>query len=106
MGRAQRLVTTAIWHALVARDEHCVFPGCSRLPEACDAHHVVHWADGGATSLDNLALLCRRHHTTVHQTAWRLWINPVTRRPAWSPPPRADDAGRCTRIVSPPYRAA
>ena len=106
VGRAQRLVTTAIWHALVARDEHCVFPGCSRLPEACDAHHVVHWADGGATSLDNLALLCRRHHTTVHQTAWRLWINPVTRRPAWSPPPRADDAGRCTRIVSPPYRAA
>ncbi|WP_028637473.1 HNH endonuclease signature motif containing protein [Nocardioides sp. URHA0032] len=106
VGRTQRLVTTAIWHALVARDAHCVFPGCSRLPEACDAHHVVHWVDGGPTSLDNLALLCRRHHTTVHQTAWRLRIDPVTRRPAWSPPPRADDSGRYTFLVSPPYRAA
>jgi len=106
VGRSQRLVTTGIWHALVARDQHCVFPGCTRLPEACDAHHIVHWADGGATSLENLALVCRRHHTTVHQTAWRLAIDPVSRRPVWSPPPRADDAGRCTVIVSPPYRAA
>ena len=106
VGRAQRLVTTAIWHALVARDQHCVFPGCTRLPEACDAHHVVHWTDGGATSLDNLAMLCRRHHTTVHQTAWRLTIDPVTRRPTWSPPPRADDSDRLTWVVSPPYRAA
>jgi hypothetical protein len=106
VGRAQRLVTTAIWHALVARDQHCVFPGCTRLPEACDAHHVIHWADGGPTSLDNLALLCRRHHTTVHQTAWRLGIDPITRRPAWSPPPRADDSDRYTWLISPPYRAA
>lgn len=106
VGRAQRLVTTAIWNALVARDQHCVFPGCSRLPEACDAHHVIHWADGGPTSLDNLALLCRRHHTTVHRTAWRLWIDAITRRPVWSPPARADDGHRYTWIVSPPYRAA
>lgn len=88
VGRAQRLVTPAIWRALVVRDQHCAFPGCQRLPEACDAHHVVHWADGGPTSLDNLALLCRRHHTIVHQTAWRLEIDPVARRPVWHPPPR------------------
>lgn len=55
VGRTQRLVTTAIWLALIARDKHCTFPGCRRLPNACDAHHVVHWADGGPTSLDNLA---------------------------------------------------
>ncbi|WP_341351188.1 HNH endonuclease signature motif containing protein [Nocardioides convexus] len=41
------------------------------MPLACDAHHVVHWADGGATSLDNLVLLCRHHHTLTHRTPWK-----------------------------------
>jgi hypothetical protein len=34
---------------------------------SCAAHHVEHWIDGGRTSLDNLVLLCRRHHTWVHE---------------------------------------
>ena len=50
VGRTQRLVTPGIWTALVLRDQHCAFPGCTRLPIACDAHHIQHWADGGATS--------------------------------------------------------
>ena len=104
VGRTRRLVTAAIWIALVARDRHCAFPGCRRLPSACDAHHIVHWADGGATCLDNLVLLCRHHHTVVHRTAWRLEIDPDTRRPVWHPPPR-DHLGRITWIV-PPDRAA
>ena len=29
-------------------------------------HHLVHWADGGPSDLDNAALLCERHHTIVH----------------------------------------
>jgi hypothetical protein len=29
-------------------------------------HHVLHWADGGETCLENSALLCERHHTKVH----------------------------------------
>ncbi|UDY23502.1 HNH endonuclease signature motif containing protein [Nocardioides sp. Kera G14] len=96
VGRAQRLVTTAIWLALVLRDRHCAFPGCDRLPIACDAHHIVHWADGGATSLDNLVLLCRRHHTMTHQTSWTVSIDPETRQPVWQPPPRVDDRERYT----------
>ncbi|HXJ66316.1 MAG TPA: HNH endonuclease signature motif containing protein, partial [Actinomycetota bacterium] len=32
----------------------------------CEAHHVVHWADGGDTKLHNLVLLCRRHHRMLH----------------------------------------
>ena len=43
--------------ALAARDRLCRFPGCQN--RRCDAHHVQHWADGGATALDNLVLLCR-----------------------------------------------
>jgi hypothetical protein len=32
----------------------------------CDAHHLRRRADGGATTLDNLVLLCRRHHVLWH----------------------------------------
>ena len=51
VGRANRLVTMGIWLALIARDKHCAFPGCTRPPIACDAHHVEHWIDGGKTSV-------------------------------------------------------
>ena len=84
VGRTQRLVTPAIWTALVARDHHCAFPGCTRPPVMCHAHHIRHWADGGATSLDNLVLLCGHHHRTIHHTPWqvRLGRRPTTRVPA------------------------
>lgn len=66
VGRELRLVTRALRTALLVRDRMCSFPGCSVPATWCDAHHVVHWADGGPTSLDNLALLCPRHHAWVH----------------------------------------
>ncbi|WP_322937025.1 HNH endonuclease signature motif containing protein [Nocardioides bizhenqiangii] len=94
VARASRLVTIGIWNALVLRDRHCAFPGCTRLPIACDAHHIQHWADAGSTSLENLVLLCRRHHTLIHRTPWRVDIDPGTRRPVWIPPPPVDDSGR------------
>ena len=96
VGRTSRLVTPAIWTALVLRDQHCAFPGCSRLPIACDAHHITHWIDHGPTALDNLILLCRKHHTLTHQTPWQVQIDPATRRPNWIPPPPIDDNGRLT----------
>ena len=92
VGRTQRLVTAAIWKALVLRDEHCRFPGCRRQPLACDAHHLVHWVDGGATSLDNLVLLCRAHHTLLHATPWEVRLNPVDRRPEFRRPSRRHQA--------------
>ena len=64
-GRRTRTIPAAIRRALVARDRSCRFPGCTS--RRCDAHHIEHWADGGATSLDNLVLLCRRHHRAVHE---------------------------------------
>jgi hypothetical protein len=66
VGRQQRLVTAAIWKALVARDRHCRFTGCTRPPIMTHAHHIVHWADGGPTSLHNLVLLCGHHHRLIH----------------------------------------
>jgi len=65
VGRRTRTVPTPIRRALTARDSRCRFPGCTA--RRCDAHHITHWADGGPTSLDNLMLLCRRHHTLLHE---------------------------------------
>lgn len=66
VGRATRVVPKALRKALDARDSGCAYPQCDRPVEWCDAHHIQHWARGGRTDLDNLALLCRRHHTEVH----------------------------------------
>ncbi len=67
IGRATRVVPTGVRKALAARDGGCVIEGCTAPRRWCDAHHVRHWADGGPTSLDNLVLLCSRHHSLVHQ---------------------------------------
>ncbi len=65
VGRQTRTIPSAIRRALAARDRTCRFPGCTS--RRCDAHHIEHWADGGATRLDNLVLLCRHHHRAVHE---------------------------------------
>ena len=72
VGRLQRLVTAAIWKALVVRDQHCRFPNCTRPPLMCHAHHLEHWADGGSTSLPNMILLCGHHHRLIHAEPWQI----------------------------------
>ena len=67
VGRRVRTVPPAIRRALELRDGGCAWPGCSAPISWCDAHHIVHWADGGTTDLENLVLLCRRHHTATHE---------------------------------------
>jgi hypothetical protein len=67
VGRRTPVVSAALRRAVIVRDRHCRFPGCDRPQAWCDAHHVVHWAEGGRTSLSNLLLLCRRHHGMVHR---------------------------------------
>jgi hypothetical protein len=65
VGRRTRTVPPALRRALAHRDQGCRFPGCGL--KLCDAHHVEHWADGGATKLENMIQLCRRHHRAVHE---------------------------------------
>ena len=65
-GRKSRTIPTSLRRALRARDQGCRFPGCDNR-RFVDAHHVHHWAKGGETTLDNLVLLCRRHHRAVHE---------------------------------------
>ncbi len=71
LGRSTRVVPASLRRALALRDKGCTHPGCGRPHHWCDAHHVVHWADGGATSLQNLVLLCRRHHRMAHEESER-----------------------------------
>jgi len=88
IGRISRLIPNPIRRALTARDGGCAFPGCDRPPSWCDAHHRVHWADGGHTALCNLCLLCGHHHDTVHHHGWTITIR--DNLPWFTPPPWID----------------
>ena len=71
VGRRTRTVPSALRRALQSRDRNqCQFPGCES--RHCDAHHVEHWADGGATRLQNLVSVCRFHHRAVHEAGFRV----------------------------------
>ena len=96
VGRSQRLVTTAIWRALVARDQHCRFPHCTRPPLMCHAHHIQSWVDGGSTSLRNMILLCGHHHRLIHHGPWAIRrTGPADYR--FDPPPGVRRTNHTTR---------
>jgi HNH endonuclease/Domain of unknown function (DUF222) len=69
IGRRGRAIPGQIARILRHRDEGCRFPGCGRRLWL-KAHHLVHWANGGATTLDNLVLLCHAHHRLIHEGGW------------------------------------
>jgi 5-methylcytosine-specific restriction endonuclease McrA len=70
VGARTRTIPPAIRRALHHRDRGCRFPGCG-LPFG-QGHHIRHWAQGGPTTLSNLAMLCRRHHRAVHEEGYQL----------------------------------
>ena len=71
VGRRTRSVPPALRRALVSRDRCCRFPGCTQR-RFLHAHHIEHWAHGGATELSNLVHLCRFHHRLVHEGGYTL----------------------------------
>jgi 5-methylcytosine-specific restriction endonuclease McrA len=71
VGRKTRTIPPAIRRALQARDRRCQFPGCENR-RFLHAHHIKHWARGGETTLDNLVLLCPRHHRFVHESGYSI----------------------------------
>jgi len=70
IGARTRTIPPALRRALHHRDRGCRFPGCGR-PVAV-GHHIRHWAQGGPTTLSNLALLCRWHHGAVHEEGYQV----------------------------------
>jgi hypothetical protein len=66
VGRKRRTIPGSMKRALLQRDRTCRFPGCAnRL--YIEAHHIVHWADGGDTDLRNLVACCSFHHRFLHE---------------------------------------
>jgi hypothetical protein len=76
VGRRGRTVPGHLARLLRHRDGACRFPGCERR-RWLKAHHLVHWARGGATDLDNLVLLCHAHHRLLHEGGWRTSGHPA-----------------------------
>ena len=73
-GRGRRTVTAAQWRALIARDRGCVL--CAAAPNMCQAHHIQPWRNNGPTDIDNLALVCTRHHHDIHDRGQSLIRGP------------------------------
>ncbi|MGO1715092.1 MAG: hypothetical protein ACTHYS_08430, partial [Ancrocorticia populi] len=67
VSRNQRLFSMRQTRAVMARDRHCRFPGCSRGLEVGQVHHAQEWEKGGSTVVDNAVLLCFAHHRYVHR---------------------------------------
>jgi 5-methylcytosine-specific restriction endonuclease McrA len=105
IGARTRTIPPALRRALHHRDRGCRFPGCDvRFGQG---HHLRHWADGGPTTLSNLALLCRRHHRAVHEEGYQVARGPDGtlrfRRPDGRPlpevPPPAAVPGDPVRVL-------
>ena len=68
VGRATRTIPDGLRRAVAARDRGCAFPGCDRPPSWAEVHHVVEWQHGGPTEINNLVMLCGRHHRVLHES--------------------------------------
>lgn len=71
VGRSKYRPSKALKDLLRARDNHCRFPGCNRLPESSEIDHIEDWAKGGHTNRENSQLLCKRHQMFKHALGWQ-----------------------------------
>ena len=97
-GRATYTVPRDLFRAVAARDGGCRFPGCDRKVSWCDAHHIHSWRHLGPTNLDNLVLLCNRHHHHVHRRNIHLKLLPNSNLDITLP----DDTTRTSQPRHPP----
>jgi 5-methylcytosine-specific restriction endonuclease McrA len=95
IGARTRTIPPSLRRALQHRDHGCRFPGCGfRFGQG---HHIQHWANGGPTTLSNLALLCRRHHRSVHEDGYT-----VERQPDGTLEVRRPDGQLLDDVPAPP----
>ncbi|MEC3958721.1 DUF222 domain-containing protein [Nocardia sp. CDC153] len=101
LAHGERLASSGQRLALIARDRGCTHPGCDVPASMCAAHHVIDWAKGGPTDLNNLALVCDHHHAMVNdsENGWQTvmlgkdtahpgrvgWIAPAALDPSHTP---------------------
>jgi hypothetical protein len=111
IGRISRTIPAWLNRQIRQRDQGCRFPGCERT-RWIHAHHLVHWANGGPTDLDNLANLCGYHHRLVHDAGWKIQGSPngdlIFIRPdgrPYQPRPHALRRDVRERLIKPVLRA-
>lgn len=97
LGRSARVVPPALRRVLDIRDRCCTFAGCTAPAHWCQAHHIVHWEDGGTTDERNLILLCAFHHRAVHERGFT-----VRHGPDGTPETLRPDGSRITIKRDPP----
>jgi hypothetical protein len=86
MGAPTPEVPPHLRKAVIQRDQHCVFPGCTQPPSVCQVHHLIPRSKGGPTALWNLRLTCRFHHLiAIHRWGWKLTCHPDGTTTATSP---------------------
>ena len=101
LGHKTRTATVAQRVALAIRDRGCVI--CGAANSYCQAHHVIHWEDGGPTDIDNLCLLCSDcHHKQIHELGADLTRQPdgtyhLEHPPNWLPNQARDNRKSRTR---------
>jgi Domain of unknown function (DUF222)/HNH endonuclease len=99
VGRAARVVPAATRRALNVRDRGCAWPGCDRTAPWTQAHHQIHWSEGGPTDLSNLVLLCRRHHWMVHEGGFSITRSPDHEVLTFQPLPGHHPSGRDPALI-------
>ena len=75
--------TTDMIRTVLARDQHCTFPGCRRHAQYTDLDHVHAWRPGDQTTAANLQSLCRRHHRLKHDGDWTVTRDAESGVTAW-----------------------
>jgi hypothetical protein len=74
LGRRTRTISPSMRRALALRDRGCCYPACTNR-FFLHGHHIVHWANGGHTRLDNLVTLCGAHHRLLHEGGFHVERN-------------------------------
>ncbi len=62
MGRTQRLFTGPLRDAVLMHSRWCIWPGCNRPANHCEADHILPWAIAGPTNTRNGAPICAHHN--------------------------------------------
>jgi hypothetical protein len=84
VGVATDTIPAHLRRAVILRDVHCGFPGCT--DPNCQVHHIIPVSEGGTTSLDNMTLGCLFHHLiAIHIWGWKLILNADGTKTAISP---------------------
>jgi hypothetical protein len=102
VGRERRTASRYQRAAMLARSNHCEWPGCTVPADWCDAHHLVPWEARGPTDIENLAFMCNTHHHDAHEGGWDVRRHPLTGEIVVDPPSRRSPACTTPRRLNRP----